>query len=58
MTVQVNKAAKLFKQAGCVSGDIKAALISHIKHDEIDMLEEAEEPKKVSPWSMVWVTLP
>ena len=45
---QVTKAAKLFRQAGCVSGDIKAALTSHIKHDEIDIPEEAEEPKKVS----------
>ena len=31
-----------------MSGDIKAALISHIKHDEIDIPEEAEEPKKVT----------
>ncbi|KAL3157883.1 hypothetical protein ABBQ32_012294 [Trebouxia sp. C0010 RCD-2024] len=42
----VTKAAKLFKQAGCVSGDIKAALTSHIKHEEIDIPQDAEEPKK------------
>lgn len=29
-------------------GDIKAALISHIKNEEIGFPEEAEEPKKVS----------
>ena len=44
----MNKAAKLFKQAGCVSSDIKAALTSHIKHAELDIPEDAEEPKKVS----------
>ena len=46
---QVEKAAKLFKQAGCVQSDIKAALTSHIKHDEIDIpQDEPEEAKKVS----------
>jgi len=48
----VEKAAKLFKQAGCVQSDIKAALTSHIKHDEIDIpQDEPEEAKKVSPCS-------
>lgn len=43
----VNKAAKLFRQAGCVQSDIKAALTSHIKRDEIDIPEdEPEQPKK------------
>lgn len=43
----VEKAAKLFKQAGCVQSDIKAALTSHIKHDEIDIpQDEPEEAKK------------
>lgn len=47
---QVNKAAKLFRQAGCVQSDIKAALTSHIKRDEIDIPEdEPEQPKKVPP---------
>ena len=50
MCAQVEKAAKLFKQAGCVQTDIKAALTSHIKHDEIDIpQDEPEEAKKVSP---------
>ena len=53
---QVTKAAKLFRQAGCVAGDIKAALSSHIKHDEIDIPEEAEEPKKVSVSTSVCIT--
>ena len=45
---QVNKAATLFRQAGCVQSDIKAALTSHIKRDEIDIPEdEPEQPKKV-----------
>ena len=45
----MEKAAKLFKQAGCVQSDIKAALTSHIKHDEIDIpQDEPEEAKKVS----------
>ena len=49
MCAQVEKAAKLFKQAGCVQSDIKAALTSHIKHDEIDIpQDEPEEAKKVS----------
>jgi len=49
---QVEKAAKLFKQAGCVQSDIKAALTSHIKHDEIDIpQDEPEEAKKVSSCS-------
>ena len=48
MLPQVNEAAKLFKQAGCVHSDIKAALTSHIKHDEIDIpLDEPQEAKKV-----------
>ncbi len=44
----MEKAAKLFKQAGCVQSDIKAALTSHIKHDEIDIpQDEPEEAKNV-----------
>lgn len=42
---QVEKAARLFRQAGCVESDIRSALVSHIKHEELDI--PAEEPKKV-----------
>lgn len=56
MVVQVTKAAKLFKQAGCVSGDVKAALTSHIKHGEPDFPEYTEEPKKVLACSICCTT--
>ena len=47
---QVSEAANLFKQAGCVHTDIKAALSSHIKHDEIDIpLDLPAETDKVMP---------
>ena len=50
----MDRAAKLFKQAGCVQSDIKAALTSHIKHDEIDIpQDEPEEAKKVMLLSLV-----
>lgn len=54
LQLQVERASKLFKQAGCVQSDIKAALTSHIKHDEIDIpQDEPEEAKKVMLLSLV-----
>ena len=52
--LQVNEAANLFKQAGCVHTDIKAALSSHIKHDEIDIpLDLPTETDKVLPFDLL-----
>lgn len=43
--MQVDKAAKLFRQAGCVESDIRSALVSHLKHEELDI--PVEEPQQV-----------